>query len=199
MLKIENDEEYFDIVFDKQMLQFSAFSGGEFEQCVFNDCDFSETEFTRCKFTNCTFNRCNLSLLKVPHSRFYDVNFSDCKLVGVDWTRAAWSSFNLSAELTFTRCILNDASFFGLSLNELRLDECKLHDVDLREADFSNSSMTYCDFSNSLFMRTNLHNVDLTDSTNFNIDVMQNRVAKAKFSRYEALALLDSLGIELVD
>jgi fluoroquinolone resistance protein len=58
--------------------------------------------------------------------------------------------------------------------------------------------MTDCDFSQSLFMRTNLESVDFTDSYNFNIDVLENRVNKAKFSRFEALNLLNSLGIELV-
>jgi uncharacterized protein YjbI with pentapeptide repeats len=81
----------------------------------------------------------------------------------------------------------------------MEFDECKLHEVDFREGNFANSKMIYCDFTNSLFMRTNLQSVDFTESSNFNIDVLENRLSKAKFSRYEALSLLDSLGIELVD
>lgn len=199
MEKIENNEQYFEASFDKQMLQSLDVSGSEFEECEFNDCDFSLATFTRCKFLNCSFNRCNLSLIKIPHSHFFEVDFIDCKLVGIDWTRAYWPSFNLCSELKFSRCILNDSSFFGLSLSELELDECKLHEVDFREGDFSNSLMTYCDFTNSLFMRTNLQNVDFTESNNFTIDVLENRISKAKFSRYEALSLLGSLGIELLD
>lgn len=199
MKKVENNEEYFEASFDKQRLQSLEISNSEFEECEFNDCDFSLAIFTRCKFLNCSFNRCNLSLIKIPHSRFFEVDFVDCKLVGIDWTTASWPSFNLCSELKFERCILNDSSFFGLSLNELKLEECKLHEVDFREGDFSNSLMTYCDFTNSLFMRTNLQKVDFTESNNFIIDVLENQISKAKFSRYEALSLLDSLGIELVD
>jgi uncharacterized protein YjbI with pentapeptide repeats len=196
---IDSNEQYFNQSFNKQILLSLAISGTEFEECEFNDCDFSSAIFTRCHFINCSFNRCNLSLIKVPYSRLFDVDFTECKLVGIDWTIAQWPSFNLYSDLTFTRCILNDSSFFGLTLNELKLEECKLHDVDFREGDFSNAVMTYCDFTNSLFMRTNLQNVDFTESNNFTINVLENRIAKAKFSRHEAVDLLFSLDIELVD
>ncbi|EKO3726303.1 pentapeptide repeat-containing protein, partial [Vibrio metschnikovii] len=121
------------------------------------------------------------------------------KLVGVDWTKATWPVYHSDFELSFKRCILNDSSFFGLTLNELVFDECKLHDVDFREGNFARSTMTYSDFSHSLFMRTNLQGVDFSESTAYSIDVLENNVKKAKFSRYEALSLLESLGIELVD
>lgn len=199
MKKIGSNEEYFDISFDKQKLPSLEILESEFEECEFNDCDFSLAIFTRCKFLNCSFNRCNLSLMKIPYSRFFEVDFIDCKLVGVDWTAAYWPSFHLCSELKFNRCILSDSSFFGLSLNELKLEECKLHEVDFREGDFTHSSMIYCDFTHSLFMRTNLQNVDFTESNNFTINVLENKISKAKFSRYYALGLLESLGVELID
>ncbi|WP_420812697.1 hypothetical protein [Natronospirillum operosum] len=59
--------------------------------------------------------------------------------------------------------------------------------------------MTYSDFSHSSFMRTNLQGVDFSESTAYTIDVLENNVKEARFSRYEALSLLESLGIELVD
>jgi fluoroquinolone resistance protein len=197
--KIVSNEQYFEESFNKQLCQSLSVCSSEFEDCEFNDCDFSSATFDRCKFINCSFSRCNLSLIKIPHTRFFEVNFSDCKLIGIDWTRAYWPSYNIDSELKFSRCILNDCSFFGLVLNELKLDECKLHDVDFREGDFSNSSMIYSDFTNSLFVRSNLHNVDFTESSNFTLDVLENRVSKAKFSRFEALSLLEGLDIELVD
>ncbi|MFP2768121.1 hypothetical protein [Oceanisphaera sp. KMM 10153] len=52
---------------------------------------------------------------------------------------------------------------------------------------------------NSLFIRTKLHNVDFSEPGHFNINVLENTLTKARFSRYEALSLLENLGIELVD
>ncbi|UTM59631.1 pentapeptide repeat-containing protein [Photobacterium sp. CCB-ST2H9] len=197
--RIADHEQYYDENFGKLLLSLSAFNGVEFEDCEFHDCHFSESTFKNCKFINCQFYRCNLSLLKIPQTRFFGVSFVECKLVGVDWTQANWPAFNIDHELKFRKCILNDGSFFGLTLNELVLDECKLHDVDFREGDFKHSSMTYCDFTHSLFMRTDLRRVDFTESTQYNIHVLENSVEGARFSRFEALHLLESLGVELVD
>lgn len=199
MKTINNSEQYFEIAFEKLLVPNGHYKDCEFEECQFSDCDFSGTTFEKCKFLNCLFERCNLSLVGFLHSRLFDVKYQDSKLVGIDWTRADWAAYHLDFELSFQRCILNDSSFFGLTLNNLVLDECKLHDVDFREGDFRDSSMTYSDFAHSIFMRTNLQRVDFSESTGFAINVLENQVKEAKFSRYEALSLLESLGIELVD
>ncbi|MDP5147130.1 pentapeptide repeat-containing protein [Shewanella sp. ULN5] len=196
---IQDNQQYYDQLFTGLSLSETTQASIEFEQCDFNGCDFSATTFSHCKFINCCFTQCNLSLLKSNYSQFLEVRFIDCKMIGIDWTKAHWPKFTVNPELSFTRCILNDSSFFGLTLHELILEECKVQEVDFRSGDFVNSSMTSSDFHNSLFMRTNLQKVDFTDSANFNINVNENNLTKAKFSRYEALSLLESLGIELVD
>lgn len=199
MNNIESNQEYFDQIFDRQNLLCAEVRGSVFEECAFNDCDFSASTWVGCKFIDCRFTRCNLSLATLARSRFSNVAFLESKLVGVDWTRAHWPSFELDPGLVFTDCILNDSSFFGLTLKELQLHGCKLHDVDFREGNFSGSLMRDCDFSNSLFMRTDLSKVDFSGSVNLSIDLLANTLTKARISRIEALSLLDSLGIELVD
>ncbi|MFD2177642.1 pentapeptide repeat-containing protein [Veronia pacifica] len=199
MSEINNNESYVDALFHKLSSSYEEFVDVEFEECHFTDCDFSSAIFQRCKFTNCVFERCNLSLTDLSASKLFGIRFLDTKLVGVDWTKATWPVYHLDFELTFERCILNDSSFFGLTLNELAIDECKLHDVDFREGNFVRSKMVASDFSYSLFMRTNLQDVDFTDSTAYAIDILENQIKGATFSRYEALNLLNSLDIELVD
>ncbi|GAD79604.1 pentapeptide repeat-containing protein [Vibrio ezurae] len=196
---MKSNQQYYDTSFSKLSLTCAEFNDIEFEECEFVDCDLSEAKFAHCRFINCSFVRCNLSLLKIPNSRWFQISFSESKLVGIDWTTAYWPSFHVDCELEFKQCILNDCSWFGLTLQQLKLEECKLHDADLREGDFSGSSMTYCDFSHSLFMRTNLERVDFTESSHLAIDLNHNRLSGAKFSRFAALSLLESLDIELVD
>lgn len=199
MKNLKNGEQYLEVHFEKMALPDGRYSNMEFEECHFSDCDFSASKFQKCKFTNCVFERCNLSLVELSNSRVFAVKFQDSKLVGVDWTKATWAIYHVDFELSFQRCILNDSSFFGLTLNELVFDECKLHDVDFREGDFKDGSMIYSDFTHSLFMRTNLQRIDFSGSAGFAINVLENQVKEAKFSRYEALSLLEGLGIELVD
>ena len=196
---IEDNQTYVDQSFSRLTLPKLDLYGVEFEDCAFSHCDFSEAHFKHCKFIDCTFEQCNLSLLALPHTRFFAVDFKGCKLVGIDWTQGEWPAFHLDPELSFIECLMNDCSFFGLTLHELTMTECKLHEVDFREANLTKATMTSCDFSHSLFMRTQLAKANLSDSYNIQLNVLENNVAQAKFSRFAALDLLYGLGIELVD
>ncbi|MBJ7552694.1 pentapeptide repeat-containing protein [Marinomonas spartinae] len=199
MKPIASHQQYYDTAFNKLTQNDESILESEFEECEFNDCDFSSSTFAKCKFLNCTFRRCNLSLIEVPFSRFLESQFIESKLVGVIWTKAHWPPYITDPDLKFSQCILNDSSFFDLTLNDLSLLNCKLHDVDFRNANLAYSSIIHCDLSHSLFMKTNLYKADLTESYNFSINVLENNIDNAKFSRFEALSLLDSLNIELVD
>lgn len=191
--------EYVDCLFEAVNISKQLFSDIQFEDCTFNDCDFNEAQFKDCKFIHCQFNRCQMSVVKWPYTELFDVNFVECKLIGVDWTQADWPTFRRDPELTFKHCMLNGASFFALVLNELVFDSCQLRDVDFREGDFTDSKITNCDLFQSLFMRTQLGAVDFTDSVHFDINMLNNTLTHAKFSRFEALNLLQSLDITLVD
>lgn len=199
MKTIENQQQYFEESFKCLDLQNLLCIGTEFEECTFTDCNFSSATFENCNFINCSFTRCQLSLISVSYTRFFGISFLECKVVGVDWTRANWSAYHKDFEVSFRQCILNDSSFFGLTLQALVLDECKVHDVDFREGDFSHAVMTYSDFTHSLFMRTNLQSANFAEATQYSINILENQVKGAKFSKHEAVYLLESLGIELVD
>lgn len=193
------DSEYVSQTFAGLDLAGRELSGKTFDGCTFRDCDCSDAVFSKCKFVDCQFIACNLSLAKVPHSKFVDVVFEACKLVGVDWTRAAWSSLALASPLTFRQCILNDSSFFRLHLPEMVMDTCKAHDVDFRECNLTEADFTYTDFTNSLFNKTNLTRANFAEAVQYDIDIHLNTLKGAKFCRYEAVRLLEQLGIELVD
>lgn len=199
MTPLASNRDYFDQTFSKLDLSASCLEGTCFEECEFKHCNFTSARLTRCRFINCAFNNCNLSVTEIIASRFNDVSFNECKLSGIDWTRAHWPAFNLAPELQFTKSVLTNASFFGLTLRGLKMEECRLNEVDFRECDLSGAEIIRCDLAGSLFSNTNLQAADFTDSWDFQIDVLNNAVARAKFSRLEAVSLLASLGIELVD
>jgi uncharacterized protein YjbI with pentapeptide repeats len=170
-----------------------------FEDCDFRGCDLSSATLKQCKLVDCRFVECNLSLLNVVASKFHEVALADCKVIGINWTRATWPRLMLASPLKFRKCILNDSSFFGLNLADIVIEDCKARDVDFREANLSRAALTHTDFENSLFNRTNLTGADFSEATNYDIDVFSNEIKKAKFSRFEAIRLLDSLDIELID
>ncbi len=170
-----------------------------FEECSFTNCDFNETEFRECQFIDCHFIKCNLSVTKMVYCRFNDVFFEGCKAIGIDWTQVDWPNIASFSPIKFLKCTINDSTFFGLDLNEIMIEDCCAHDVDFREGNFCNSNFTYTDFTNSLFNETNLSKTDFTQAFNYRIDINHNKINKAKFTRYEALHLLESLDIELKD
>jgi uncharacterized protein YjbI with pentapeptide repeats len=195
----EQDNEFVEQVFTGLACTGMEFTAKQFDGCTFRDCDFSEAVFRKCRFIDCQFIQCNLSVAKVPQSRFSDVGFEACKLVGIDWTKAAWSSLSLASPIAFRQCILNDSSFFGLELKELVMADCKAHDTDFRECMLSEADFGYTDLAHSLFNRTNLTRANFAEARNYDIDILVNEIKGAKFCRHEAVRLLDGLGIELVD
>ncbi len=196
-----NDEqkECFSENFSNLKLSGQEINSVVFEECSFKDCDFSEVAFIDCKFIECYFLKCNLSVVKLSHSKFNNISFEDCKIIGIDWTQATWPSIALFSPIKFFKCIINDSIFFGLSLNEIVIEECKAHDVDFREGSFCEANFTFTDFTNSLFKETNLTGADFTEAVNYRIDINYNKINRAKFSRYEAVSLLECLEIELID
>lgn len=198
-MNIENSNEYFSKTFDGLDAIGESFTGVVFENCIFQQCNFSDSRFYKCKFVECVFTASNLSNIKVDCSKFFDTHFKESKLVGVDWTKADWPRFNFTAPISFNECIINDSSFFGLMLNELALEHCKAQDVDFRSGNFTKAKFSYTDFTNSLFMKTNLREADFSEAENYDIDIFNNDIKAARFSRHEAIRLLNGLDIELVD
>jgi uncharacterized protein YjbI with pentapeptide repeats len=198
-MSIENNTEYFSKIFEGLEAMGESFTEVIFENCTFQQCNFSDTRFYKCKFVDCVVTASNLSNIKVDYSKFYDARFNESKLVGIDWTKADWPRFNFTAPISFDECIINDSSFFGLGLSELVLEHCKAHDVDFRSGIFTKAKFSYTDFTNSLFMNTNLREADFSEAENYDINIFNNEFKAARFSRHEAVRLLNGLDIELVD
>lgn len=198
-VNLDDKNEYWSESFKNKDFSNLEINAKEFDGCTFENCDFSETTFKRCNFVDCEFISCNLSIVNIDYCKFSDVVFRDSKLIGINWTKVAWPSVIFSAPFSFYKCILNDSSFYGLSLQGLVLEECKAHHVDFRQADFSNANFSYSDLTGCVFSKTNLTSADFSEALNYDIDIFNNTLKKAKFSRFEAVRLLDSLEVELVD
>ena len=191
--------DYYSAQFSDEDYAGCELDGVTFEDCHFTKCNFSNASFHHCRFNDCLFTNCNLSVISVKASRFMDVAFTDCKLIGVDWTRAAWPNVALSSPLAFRQCILNDSAFFGLHLPELVMSKCRAHEVDLRDGNFQDADFSGTDFTYAQFHTCNLSRANFEEAVNFAIDLNVNNIKGARFSRHEAVSLLESLGIELVD
>lgn len=190
---------YYGKTFSDLTLSGAALHGIEFESCHFNHCDFSEVRFDGCKFIDCGFNDCNLANMKPAFSQFHEVNFNRSKVSGVDWTQVHWSALMVDSPIEFVGCVISLSSFMGLTLRSLRLEDCKAAEVDFRDGDFSEGRFTGTDFHHSLFGNTRLNRADFSDAQNYDIDMRNCPLEGARFSRFEAVRLLEVMGLDIID
>lgn len=72
-------------------------------------------------------------------------------------------------------------------------------EVDFRNGTFQKADFSGSDFKGALFGNTRLEEANFTDTSNTMIDIRSNHLKGSIFSRYEALFMLETMGIVLVD
>lgn len=197
--QLASHADYADETFTGLHLAHARLTGSTFTDCTFSGCHFMEAVWSDCRFTGCTFRACDLSLVQLPGTGFSATRFEDCRLLGIDWTRAAWPRAISGPPIGFWRSVISHSTFIGLSLPRLSLKDCTALDVDFREADLSRADFGGTDLAQTLFGSTNLAQADLSQARNYQIDPGRNSLKQARFSLPEALSLLYSLDIVLLD
>ena len=189
-----NDQEFKDLDLDA-----TEIISSEFIDCEFINCSFVESVIKKCRFVNCDFKQCDLSLCKLNESISINTCFTKSKLIGVNWSQADWPTLDLGKPINMYKSALNHCTFIGLNLNGIHVLDCQAINVDFREADLSQADFSGSDLSDSLFIHTNLSEVDLSQARNYVIDPGLNQLKKAKFSLPEAMSLLYNMDIILTD
>ena len=194
-----SNSEYSDETFTGLEIGDSDVRFKTFENCIFSKCRFNGTRFVECKFSGCRFKQCDLSLASVKGCIFSGVEFTGSKLTGINWTEANWRTMSLLKPLAFDNCTLNYGTFIGLTLRKLTLTHCVAHDVDFTDADLTLADLRHTDLSDSRFQHTNLTEANLVHARNYSINAGSNKLKKTKFALPEAISLLRSLDIVLLD
>lgn len=197
--KIRMQTHHADQVFKEVHLERGQLLSSEFYDCVFIGCSFVESVFQHCGFVNCVFQACDLSLIQTPESNFASTRFENSKVIGVNWTQADWGVTGLWNPIGFFKCTISHSTFIGLTLRGIQIRDCVAVDTDFREADLSQADFAGTDLSKSMFGNTNLTEADLSRARNYHIDPGQNVLRQARFSLPEAMSLLYSMDIVLVE
>ena len=196
---LNDHHDYENQQFTQLNIEKHAFKGIYFEECRFIDCQFSETSFEQCQFHECVFHNCDLSLTRWQGSSFQNGRFYQSKLIGINWTRLNWSKFVKESPLLFEGCSLDYSTFLGLNIQKQIMSDCSLKDVDFTEADltganFSGSNLTGAQFRHSKLMKANFEK-----ATGYAINPQINSLKQAQFSLPEAINLLESMDIILLE
>jgi uncharacterized protein YjbI with pentapeptide repeats len=198
--KFESGGSFEAETFKKVNLNQQVVRDATFSVCKFVRCDFSETVFQNCRFIECQFDDCTMRLAKVKGTTFSRVKFTGCNLLGIDWTEADWSEWmsKISA-VEFESCVLEYSIFLGLQLKKLKVKDCNAREVNFSETDLSEADFSGTDLAGAVFLRTNLTKTNFVGAKNYALNVMDNKAKGARFSLPEAVRLLYSLNIVIVD
>lgn len=163
----------------------------EFDNCIFNKSDFSNFDFSAFEFTECTFNSCDFSMACLTNTVLSGVNFINCKLLGVDFSRCSKFAYSVK----FENCILDYCSFIRNNLGKVILKNSSIREATFSETNLSSASFINCDLERTAFEKCNLEGCDFTTASNYHIDPSANKVRKARFSYPGLLGLLSCYGI----
>ncbi len=180
-------ENYF-IEATYQALNFSL-SGiptGAYEDCRFVNCIFTGCNLSSLRFSDCEFEDCDLSNAIVADTAFQEVNFRNCKLLGIDFSEGRLFRFKVD----FVSCQLNWASFQGLPLKGTRFENCQLLGTDFTQTNLEGAVFDGANLEETVFSRTNLASADFRTAQNFTIDPEENNLKKAQFSAHSLAGLL---------
>lgn len=169
------------------------FYGKAFEECEFIDSEFVGGNFRNAAFNECVFKNCNLSNLALTQSKFGEVLFSECKLVGLDFSSCKKLLFSIKLE----KCIAQMCNFTGLNMSDFSFSGSEIIDCDFYETKLTSADFSHCKLKGTLFENCDLSEADFSKATEYAIDPSLNQIKKAKFSMPEVLSFLKPLDIQI--
>ncbi|MFQ9315664.1 MAG: pentapeptide repeat-containing protein [Dysgonomonas mossii] len=134
---------------------------------------------------------CNLSMADLNQSTLNNIHFKNCKMLGVKFNHCHDFIFHVD----FENCILDYASFEKRKMSKTRFKDTSLKGVDFGGADLKQSKFLEADLEEAIFYNTNIQEVDFTTAYNYSIDLSQNQIKKACFSKDGLAGLLNQFDI----
>ncbi len=181
--------------FDTAAFADALLTKNEYEHCEFLNCDMGSADLSGNTFVDSVFNGCNLSLSKFAKTAFRDVQFKNCKMLGIRFDTC--DDFILS--FSFDNCQLDHSSFYKMKLKKINIINSRLTETDFTSADLTEAIFASCDLSGAVFENTILEKADLRSAYNYSIDPEANRIRKAKFSLHGLAGLLHRYDIQVED
>ena len=80
-------------------------------------------------------------------------------------------------------------------MSKTRFKDTSLKGVDFGGADLKQSKFLEADLEEAIFYNTNIQEVDFTTAYNYSIDLSQNQIKKARFSKDGLAGLLNQFDI----
>jgi fluoroquinolone resistance protein len=191
--KLRADDSFTDVVFESEDLQAADLGNREFVGCTFRGLNLQETRWDGCRMEDCFFQACDLTRVLPARLSLRGVEFTDCKLMGIDWTHVA-----PHPDVSFIQCNLRYSSFVGASMRKTRFGKCVMDESNWVEVDLSGSVFEECRFSGTRFEGCNLERTKFPGCVDLVLDPGKNRVKGATIPLQSAVLLASSFGMRVL-
>jgi uncharacterized protein YjbI with pentapeptide repeats len=165
----------------------------EFVKCEFVNCNFTRSDLSNNDFSDCHFRQCNFSLTNVDNTGLGNIQFTACKILGVDFSKCNKFLFSFN----FKECHLDYSSFLHAKIRKTHFIDCVLKEVDFERADLTSSVFKNCDLVGARFINTILEKADFRSAINFSIDPEINIMKKARFTSTNLAGLLYKYNLDV--
>jgi uncharacterized protein YjbI with pentapeptide repeats len=99
--------------------------------------------------------------------------------------------------MNFDTCLMNLTSFYKLKIKQKVFENCSLNEADFTEADLTEAEFDNCDLKRAIFDRSILVKTNFRTARNFNIDIENNKIKGAKFSKENLSGLLTKYQLKI--
>lgn len=187
------DDSFDERVFTGLTLPGADLGGKEFTGCTFVRCKLQETSWRRARLEGCKFDDCDLTRAVPRGMVALDVRFEHCKLMGVEW-----ADLGQFPQLHFSDCVLDFASFVGLSLRSSRFINCKITEANFLDSDLRATCFAGSDMSSAILRGCKLdRDTDLGGVTGLLLDPATNQARGVEVPIDSAALLAMHLGLRV--
>lgn len=186
---IEDDEKIFDKLIENIDIPTIDESRVSFDSCVFRNVNFENCTFRYIDLMDVTFEKCDLSNIDFSEGSIFRTEFVNCKMIGTKIEDAHLKD-------CLFKNILGDYSSFAFSkLNKVSFESSSFASSIFMEVKNKYMNFDDCNFKKSVFTKTYLEDVNLSNCEIDGIEIGIPELYKVKVNASQGLELVKLIGL----
>ena len=186
---IEDDEKIFDKLIENIDIPTIDESRVSFDSCVFRNVNFENCTFRYIDLMDVTFEKCDLSNIDFSEGSIFRTEFVNCKMIGSKIEDAHLKD-------CLFKNILGDYSSFAFSkLNKVSFESSSFASSIFMEVKNKYMNFDDCNFKISVFTKTYLEDVNLSNCEIDGIEIGIPELYKVKVNASQGLELVKLIGL----
>ena len=186
---IEDDEKIFDKLIENIDIPTIDESRVSFDSCVFRNVNFENCTFRYIDLMDVTFEKCDLSNIDFSEGSIFRTEFVNCKMIGSKIEDAHLKD-------CLFKNILGDYSSFAFSkLNKVSFESSYFASIIFMEVKNKYMNFDDCNFKKSVFTKTYLEDVNLSNCEIDGIEIGIPELYKVKVNASQGLELVKLIGL----